>query len=113
MKAPAFRTSKKRFRMASPQARGLVWAWAGPSVSPMNSRLNPGPEERALPLPDGSSPGVVERGSNAIRIRVDGADQVGEARRASLSMASGLQFDEAQAARAALIATELASNIWR
>src|SRR5437660_2094175 len=46
-------------------------------------------------------------------IRVDGADQVGSARRAALSLAEELGFDESLAGRAALVATECAANIWK
>jgi anti-sigma regulatory factor (Ser/Thr protein kinase) len=46
-------------------------------------------------------------------IRVDGPEAVGEARRRAAGLAAELGMDEATAARAAIVVTECASNVWR
>jgi anti-sigma regulatory factor (Ser/Thr protein kinase) len=46
-------------------------------------------------------------------IRVDGPDQVAEARRAAVSLARQIGFDETNSGRAALVVTEAANNIWK
>jgi anti-sigma regulatory factor (Ser/Thr protein kinase) len=46
-------------------------------------------------------------------VRIEGADEVGLARRNASVMASQLGFSEADAARAALVATECATNLWK
>jgi anti-sigma regulatory factor (Ser/Thr protein kinase) len=46
-------------------------------------------------------------------IRVDGPEAVGEARRKAVSLATELGMDEATAARAAIVVTECASNVWK
>ncbi len=66
-----------------------------------------------MPSQDGRFERNAYAGAGTTSIQVDGADQVGETRRAVLSLAENLQFDESQAARSALIAVELASNLWR
>jgi len=48
-----------------------------------------------------------------ISIRVDGADQVGEARRRAATVAREAHLDETAAGRLAIIVTELANNVWR
>jgi len=48
-----------------------------------------------------------------IAVPVEGADQVGEARRAAAVMAAGLGFSDSDSARAALAATECATNLWK
>lgn len=50
---------------------------------------------------------------SAVSISVERPDQVGEARRAAMSMAHGLGFDEAESARVALVVTESATNLWK
>jgi anti-sigma regulatory factor (Ser/Thr protein kinase) len=50
---------------------------------------------------------------NTVCIRVDGSDQVGEARRSAAAMAAEVKLDAAEAARLALIVTECASNLWK
>jgi anti-sigma regulatory factor (Ser/Thr protein kinase) len=65
------------------------------------------------PLRDGSSRGKAQPGGSTVSIRVEGTDQVGEVRRTVAAMASKQQFDEPQSARAALIATESATNLLR
>lgn len=46
-------------------------------------------------------------------IRVEGADQTGEARRRAAAIASAVRLDETAAGRLAIIVTELAHNLWR
>ncbi len=48
-----------------------------------------------------------------VSVPVEGADQPGEARRAAVAAASALGFDEAGAARAGIVVTEMATNLWR
>jgi len=52
-------------------------------------------------------------GITTAAIRVEASDQVGEARRAAIALARELNFDEAQTARAALVVTECATNLWK
>jgi anti-sigma regulatory factor (Ser/Thr protein kinase) len=49
----------------------------------------------------------------SVSIPVEGADQTGEARRRAATMAANAGLDEESAGRLAIIATELASNLWR
>src|SRR5512138_1909511 len=46
-------------------------------------------------------------------IRVDGADQAGEARRAAARLANSLRLDDSTAGRLAIVVTECANNLWR
>jgi len=48
-----------------------------------------------------------------ISIRVDGPEAVGEVRRRSVALAAEQGLDEATVARAAIVATECASNLWK
>src|SRR4051794_14016493 len=48
-----------------------------------------------------------------VSIRVDGADQVGEARRRAAEVAREASLDETAAGRLAIVVTELSNNIWR
>jgi anti-sigma regulatory factor (Ser/Thr protein kinase) len=48
-----------------------------------------------------------------VAIRVDGADQVGEARRRAADVAREAGLDETAAGRLAIVVTELANNLWR
>jgi anti-sigma regulatory factor (Ser/Thr protein kinase) len=47
-----------------------------------------------------------------VSIRVDGADQVGEARRRAADVAREAGLDETPAGRLAIVVTELANNVW-
>jgi anti-sigma regulatory factor (Ser/Thr protein kinase) len=49
----------------------------------------------------------------SISIRVDGADQAGEARRAASSLAGEVGLDETTAGRLAIVAIECANNLWK
>lgn len=49
----------------------------------------------------------------SISIRVDGADQTGEARRRASQVATAAGLDETSAGRLAIIVMELANNLWR
>ncbi len=44
---------------------------------------------------------------------VEGSDQAGDARRMASTLASEMGFDEADAARAAIVVTECATNLWK
>lgn len=50
---------------------------------------------------------------STISIRVEGADQAGEARRRAASLAAASGLDETSAGRLAIVVTELANNLWR
>lgn len=50
---------------------------------------------------------------SGISVSVEGPDQAGEARRTAVAMAKGLGFDEAESARAGIIVTECANNLWK
>ncbi len=49
----------------------------------------------------------------SVSIRVEGPDQAAEARRTAAAMARGMGLDESVSARAALVVTEAATNIWK
>jgi anti-sigma regulatory factor (Ser/Thr protein kinase) len=49
----------------------------------------------------------------SISIRVEGADQAGEARRAAAGLASAAGLDETAAGRLAIVVTECANNLWK
>src|SRR5690348_2167597 len=48
---------------------------------------------------------------NTVSVRVDGPDQVAEARRAALTLASRLRFDEELMGKVAVVVTECATNL--
>jgi anti-sigma regulatory factor (Ser/Thr protein kinase) len=50
---------------------------------------------------------------STVSVPVERTDQAGEARRSAAEMAKTLGFDEADVARAALVTTELATNLWK
>jgi anti-sigma regulatory factor (Ser/Thr protein kinase) len=49
----------------------------------------------------------------SVAIRVDTADQAGEARRRAAAVAAALRLDEQTAGRLALVVTECANNVWK
>jgi anti-sigma regulatory factor (Ser/Thr protein kinase) len=49
----------------------------------------------------------------SVSVRVDTADQVGEARRRASTIAAALRFDQTTAGRLALVVTECANNLWK
>lgn len=49
----------------------------------------------------------------SIAIRVEGADQTGEARRAAATLAIAAGLDETAAGRLAIVVTECANNLWK
>src|SRR5262245_3846046 len=101
---PAFPTWTPRSRMASRPARAWAWGSAARGACRTTSPSSPSPARAP------GSPSCVGN-RPMISVRVQDQSQVAEARRRASDLAGRHGFNEAEVGKAALVATELATNL--
>src|SRR6478672_10929816 len=93
--------------MAGLRATGSAWACRAPSAWSMISTSSPHPEPaRASPSRAGA-----DMPRTSLEVEVRDVSQVGDARRKVLRLAQLAGMDEAAAGNAAIVATEMATNL--